>query len=82
LDVGFLNENFRRLFCAPKQFPEICVSIFHPVFAIKIHKENPHRFPQRISRIWILYKQNFAQKKKENVLVEMGILGDFFKRFV
>jgi len=45
LDVGFLHENFQRLFFrAKKSFHQFCVSIFHSVLGIKIHEENPQRF--------------------------------------
>jgi hypothetical protein len=45
----------------PKKFPNICVSIFHTVFAIKIHDQNP----RRISRILDFKQAKFRAKKKE-----------------
>jgi hypothetical protein len=41
---------------------------------IKIRNKNP----QRISRIWTFKQAIFRAKKERNVLVEMGILGDYF----
>ena len=70
-------------FARPKQFPAICVSIFHPVFAIKIHKENPRCISTKnFKNFRFLSKQNFAQKKKEMSWSKWEFQAIGFKRFV
>jgi hypothetical protein len=80
--LDFCTKTSGDFFCAPKQFPAICVSIFHSVFAIKIHEENPHTISHKEFQELDFKQAKFRAKKERNVLVEMGILGDFFKRFV
>jgi len=66
LEVGFWLEISGDFFCAPRKFPNICVSIFHTVFAIKIHDQNPQsKSTKNFKNFGFLSKQNFAQKKKE-----------------
>jgi hypothetical protein len=77
-----LAGNFRRLFLrAQKVFKYLRFD-----FPYSFRNQNPRsksaiKSTKNFKNFGFLSKQNFAQKER-NVLVEMGILGDCFKRFV
>ena len=57
LDAGFLNENFRRLFLrGQNSFQQFAFQFSIQFSQSKSTKKIRDRFPQRISRTWILYK--------------------------